>query len=92
MSSSVCGHILQIEQDTDEHLPVVNSIGVLEEVKESRDGRILHVEGEPSAAVLEFLDGLCVIGVFLEGRVQDPDGHVLRLHDTPFGTWRRTWT
>lgn len=58
--------------DTDEHLPVVDGVGVVEDVNESRDGRVLHVEGETGVAILELLDclGLSVVGLALEGMVR----------------------
>lgn len=66
-------HILQTGWSTDEHLPVVNGIGVLEDVKESRDGRVLHVEGETGLAILELLDGLGAV-VFLRERASGLGG------------------
>lgn len=53
---------------TDEHLPVVDGIGVLEEIKAGSDTRVLHVERETSVAVLELFDGLgALVGVVLDG-------------------------
>ena len=58
--------------DTDEHLPVVDGIGILENVNESRDGRVFHVKEETGVAILELLDGLClfVLGLALEERIR----------------------
>lgn len=44
---------------TDEHLPVIDGVGVLEGVKGSSNGRVLHVEGEIGVA---FLDDLRRVG------------------------------
>jgi len=55
--------------DTDEHLPIVDGIGILEDVKESSDSRVLHVKGETGVAVFQLLDSLCAV-VFLQGRVR----------------------
>lgn len=54
---------------TDKHLPVIDSVGILEDVDQSSDSRVLHVERETGVAVLELLDGLVSIGVgiLLEG-------------------------
>ena len=79
---------------TDEHLPVINGVGVLEDVEHSSDGRVLHVEGETGVAVLELLDGLCrgVLGIVLERSVRKAVGRMQGSCRAPFGTWRRTWT
>ena len=56
------------EGGTDEHLPVVDGIRVLEEIKAGSDTRVLHVERETSVAVLELPDGLGgVVGIGLDG-------------------------
>ena len=58
---------------TDEHLPVVDGVGILEDVNQGCDGRVLHVEGETGVAILELLDGLCrvvVLGIVLERLVR----------------------
>ena len=57
---------------TDKHLPVIDSVGILEDVDQSSDSRVLHVERETGVAVLELLDGLVSIGVgiLLEGGVR----------------------
>ena len=58
---------------TDEHLPVINGVGVFEGVKHGSDSRVLHVEGETSVAILELLDGLrrlVFLGIVLEGLVR----------------------
>ena len=60
-------------KETDEHLPVINGVGILEDVKERSDGRVLHVERETGVAILELLDSPCVIrvlGIGLEGVVR----------------------
>ena len=88
---SLWGRDYRTGWDTDEHLPIIDGIGVLEEVNESSDGRVLHVEGETGVAVLQLLDSLGAV-VFLQGRVRTQTEVRLALHRIPFGTWRRTWT
>ena len=83
---------LQIGWDTDEHLSVVNGIGVPEGIKESSDSRVLHVEGETGVGILELLDDLGAV-VFLGGRVRTRvRARALGLHRIPFGNWGETWT
>ena len=56
---------------TDEHLPVVNGIGVLDEIECRTKAGVLHVEEVTSVAILELLDGLRVLaGIALGGRVR----------------------
>lgn len=80
---------------TDEHLPVIDGVSVLEDVEQSSDGRVLHVEGETRVAILELLDGLCgvgVLGIVLGGEVRRRQRRVPGTYRTPFGILGRTWT
>ena len=53
---------------TDEHLPVIDGTVTLDGVEDTGDGRVLHVEGEAGAGILELLDSLG--RVVLERRVR----------------------
>jgi len=71
--------------NTNKHLSIIDGIGVLEEVKASGEGRVLHVERKTGADVPELLDSsFGLVGIALEG------ASVLRTERTvsctPFGT------
>ena len=92
--TSACESRPNLDGGTHGHLPVVDGIGVLEDIEESSNGRVLHVEGETGVAILELLDGLAVVlGVALEGHIRTKiERRVPLLDHAPWRTWRRTWT